>query len=227
VWLEGDQVWDTSQNAAEAAHLGTFWVDMLQWTPYVPSQADVRIVSGLRSTNARVELTFADTGYRVADWGRAVRQGNSFVVAANVERDITGIHSQVLTHDSRTYRLGVLEPGIYSFRFLVHGQLVQHVRFTVGDNPWSPRLPRNPIWVLPFGPALPWDMPSSPRVESAWTADGNADSTAPSVLPAPADSGQTLFEILAQDVAKHRDRGEPLPEDALFRLGDELWNLPL
>ncbi|TVS10481.1 MAG: hypothetical protein EA424_25245 [Planctomycetaceae bacterium] len=231
VWLEGDQVWDTSQNAAEAAHLGTFWVDVLQWTPYVPSGADVRIVSGIRSTNARVELTFADTGYRVADWGRVVRQGNSFVVAANVERDVTGIHVQMLTHDSHTYRLGALEPGDYSFRFLVHGQLVQHVRFTQVDNPWSRTLQRNLIPMLPFGPALRCELPARPFVESVWIADDNADAGPLPALPAPANSGQGLLEMLAQDVAqdvaKQRDSGEPLPEDALFRLWDELWNLPL
>jgi hypothetical protein len=193
VWLEGDQVWDTSQNAAEAAHLGTFWVDVLQWTPYVPSGADVQIVSGTRSTNARVELTFADTGYRVADWGpcRTARQ-----LLSRCSECRTRCHRNPRAGaDTRFLQLSArkLEPGTYSFRFLVHGQLVQHVRFTLGDNSWLGTGPGNPIWMVPVKPAQGWELPSSPRVEFAWIADRNADSATQPVLHTMGDSGQSAF----------------------------------
>ena len=111
----------------------TFFVDVPRWMPFVPTDADIRIVAAHQPTKAHVTLTFLHTGHRVIDWGHVTRQDKTFIVAPHIEV-FSGVVGNAATHASHDYELGNLQPGDYTFQCMAHGQLVQLVRFTVADS---------------------------------------------------------------------------------------------
>ena len=90
-------------------------------------------------TSAYVKLLFPDAGYRVSDWGQAIRSGNDFTANATVEK-FTGTSVQALKTTAQIYDLGPLSAGDYNFIFKNSGTTVKSLAFTVG----GPVVP-NPI----------------------------------------------------------------------------------
>ena len=91
-------------------------------------------------TYAYLKLSFPNAGYRVANWGQAVRAGNDFSADAFVER-FTGPSVQAVTTTAQIYDLGPLTDGIYNFNFKTSGTLAKTLQFTVS----SATPPPNPI----------------------------------------------------------------------------------
>jgi len=124
---------------------------MEQWVPYVPMAEQTNILvlaDGAGGTKARVAIEFADTGYRVHDWGTVQQTGNTFSVNAEVEK-WTGGSATVITPDSHDYDLGSLPDGNYVFQFNAWQQPVESKEFTTPAawRPvyrfWSPVLERH------------------------------------------------------------------------------------
>jgi hypothetical protein len=104
------------------------------WEPFIP-QADHTALDVLTCggrTFAKVKLTFNDGGYRVVDWGQAVRSGSDFSADIKAER-WTGISIQVITFAERVYDLGTLAPGTYTFTLTSRGTPVKSRQFVVGS----------------------------------------------------------------------------------------------
>ncbi|MBE3039790.1 MAG: choice-of-anchor D domain-containing protein, partial [Chloroflexi bacterium] len=106
------------------------------WQPYVPSQEETEILvaTDASGTRAGVTITFPDAGYRVSDWGTAVRAGNTFVADAQVE-DWSGVSAQVVTTLSHEYGLGALAPDDYTFVFKAWGIEVERQSFQISIGP--------------------------------------------------------------------------------------------
>jgi hypothetical protein len=112
------------------------------WEPAVLTAGQVELKSWtFQGRNyAYVKLLFPNAGYRVVNWGQAVRAGNAFTVDAAVER-FTGPSVQALTTTAQIYDLGVLANGTYSFNFRTSGTLANTMQFTIT----STAPPANPI----------------------------------------------------------------------------------
>jgi hypothetical protein len=95
------------------------------------SRVGVRIW-GLNSglTMTKIELYFPDTGYRVADWGQVLRNGNEFSVDVKAER-WTGDSQARTTLVDHDYELGALQPGSYSLLVKMYGAIVRTQAFSV------------------------------------------------------------------------------------------------
>jgi hypothetical protein len=89
---------------------------------------------------AYVKLSFPDAGYRVANWGQAVRAGNEFSADAAVEK-FTGASVLAVTTTAQIYDLGPLTDGNYTFTLRNSGTVVKSQAFTVS----SASSPPNPI----------------------------------------------------------------------------------
>lgn len=110
------------------------------WEPATTGfSTEIRIWTTGGSSFAEVRLTFANTGYRVTDWGSVARNGNDLSVDAKVER-WTGISAQVVTIAEHTYNLGPLTPGAYSFTFKSYGVAIKSQQFdpATAVEKWEP-----------------------------------------------------------------------------------------
>jgi hypothetical protein len=87
-----------------------------------------------------VKPQFPDAGYRVANWGQAVRSSNDFTADAVVEK-FSGSAIQSVVSTAQIYDLGPLTNGSYNFNFKTSGTLAKTLQFTV--SPTVP--PPNPI----------------------------------------------------------------------------------
>jgi hypothetical protein len=87
-----------------------------------------------------VKPQFPDAGYRVANWGQAVRSSNDFTADAVVEK-FSGSAIQSMVSTAQIYDLGPLTNGSYNFNFKTSGTLAKTLQFTV--SPTVP--PPNPI----------------------------------------------------------------------------------
>ena len=83
-------------------------------------------------TYAYVKLSFPDAGYRVANWGQAVRSGTDFSSDAVVEKP-PGASVQAVTTTAQIYDLGPLADGNYAFTFKNSGTTVKALIFTVSS----------------------------------------------------------------------------------------------
>jgi hypothetical protein len=119
-----------------------------QWESFIPPAELTTILAETQisgATTARVTVTFNNSiGYRVQDWGTVWREGNTFYVDAQPEKDLSWpdcfCHYE-LPHD---YDLGVLEAGAYTFVFEAWGHFVKSQAFDVaegGAEQWVPYVP--------------------------------------------------------------------------------------
>jgi hypothetical protein len=83
---------------------------------------------------------FPNAGYRVVDWGQALRSANDFTADAAVEK-FTGGSVQAVTTTAQIYDLGPLANGTYNFNFKTSGTLAKTLQFTIS----STVPPPNPI----------------------------------------------------------------------------------
>lgn len=90
--------------------------------------AEIKVWTSENITYAKVRLTFPNLGYTVSDWGQVVRSGNSFIVDARIEQ-YTGASGQAIMIKERTYTLGTLAPGTYSFTFKSYGTTINSQQF--------------------------------------------------------------------------------------------------
>ena len=114
-----------------------------------PSQTEIKTWSWQGRTYAYVKLWFPNAGYRVVNWGQAVRSDNDFSIDVTVEW-FTGASVQAVTTTAQIYDLGVVADGNYTFSFNTPGTLddgtaveilVKSQAFTVS----SAAPPPNPI----------------------------------------------------------------------------------
>ena len=103
-------------------------------------QTDIKTWTTGGRTYAYLKLSFPNAGYRVANFGQAVRSGNDFTADASVER-FTGASVQAVTTTAQIYDLGALSPGSYNFTFKNSGTVIKSQAFTVS----STTPPPNPI----------------------------------------------------------------------------------
>ena len=81
-------------------------------------------------TSVYTKLNFPDGGFRVADWGNAVRSGNDFSANAILEH-FNGTTPIANSSTAQIYDLGPLAPGNYTFTFRNSGTNVKTLNFTV------------------------------------------------------------------------------------------------
>ena len=112
------------------------------WVATSLSSSQVEIKSWIYQGRAYayVKLSFPNAGYRVTNWGQAVRAGNDFTADASVER-YSGASVQAVTTTAGIYDLGALSPGSYNFTLKNTGTVVKNLAFTVA----APPFPANPI----------------------------------------------------------------------------------
>lgn len=103
-----------------------------KWVPYTPDRDSVSISIDTEGDEivANVTIVFSDLGHRVEKWGEVSRSEGRLSVNAEIER-YTGGAGQALKTVENAYSLGVLEEGEYEFRFMVSGEGVKTVEFTV------------------------------------------------------------------------------------------------
>jgi len=103
------------------------------WVPTTlnSNQVESRTWTYQGRTYVYLKLTFPDAGYRVGNWGTAVRSGNDFTADALIER-FTGVSAQAVKTTAQIYDLGPLSPGNYNFIFKNSGTTVKTTPFTVG-----------------------------------------------------------------------------------------------
>ena len=113
-----------------------------EWSPTVLTPPQVEMKSWTVDTRTFVyaKLTFPDAGFRVADWGTALRAGNDFSSDATIER-FGGTSAQAISSTAQIWDLGVLAAGNYTFAFKNSGTTVKTLNFTVSSTP----PPANPI----------------------------------------------------------------------------------
>jgi uncharacterized repeat protein (TIGR01451 family) len=113
------------------------------WQPAVLTAAQVEQLKAWTvggRTYVYVMPKFPDAGYRVTDWGQAVRAGNDFSADALVEK-FNGAAIQAVKTTAQIYDLGSLVPGSYNFIFKNSGTVVKSLAFTVSAS----QPPPNPI----------------------------------------------------------------------------------
>jgi hypothetical protein len=113
-----------------------------QWQPVTltPAQVELKSWTFQGRTYAYVKLLFPDAGYRVVNWGQAIRSGNDFAVDATLEKS-SGPSVQAVTTTAQIYDFGPLADGNYTFAFKNSGTVVKSQAFTVS----SAIPPPNPI----------------------------------------------------------------------------------
>jgi subtilisin family serine protease len=125
------------QNAAEVT-----FTPRAQWSSTVLTgpQVDMKSWKNEGRTFIYARLTFPDAGFRVSDWGTAVRNGSAFSSDALIER-FNGQAAPAISSTAQIWDLGVLDPGNYTFTFRNSGTPVETLNFTVSAT--AP--PPNPI----------------------------------------------------------------------------------
>jgi uncharacterized delta-60 repeat protein/uncharacterized repeat protein (TIGR02543 family) len=114
-----------------------------QWQPVALTTqqiADIKAWTVAGRTYVYVKPQFPDAGYRVMNWGQAVRTVNDFTADASVEK-FTGPSIQAAVTTAQIYDLGPLANGTYNFNFKTSGTLAKALQFTVS----STVPPPNPI----------------------------------------------------------------------------------
>jgi hypothetical protein len=127
--LSGNLTVNFTQNA------GTFQPVVL-----TVDQVEIKTWTFQGRTYAYIKLSFPNAGYRVVNWGQAVRSGNDFTADAAVEK-FTGGSVQAVTTTAQIYDLGPLADGTYNFNFKTSGTLAKTLQFTIT----STVPPPNPI----------------------------------------------------------------------------------
>ena len=144
ILAEGNQTLDLLLSDATTAGLNSPGRAVLtiidNETVLTASQAEIKTWTFQGTTSAYLKLLFPNAGYRVANWGQAVRSGNDFTADAVVEK-FTGASVQAVTTTAGIYDLGALAPGSYNFTFKNNGTVVKTLAFTVA----APPFPANPI----------------------------------------------------------------------------------
>jgi hypothetical protein len=112
------------------------------WEPVAlsASQTEIKTWTLGGRTYAYLKLSFPNAGFRVTDWGQAIRTGSDFAANASVEK-FSGLSVQAVTTTAGIYDLGPLADGNYTFTFKNSGTVVKTLPFTVS----SVVPPPNPI----------------------------------------------------------------------------------
>lgn len=90
--------------------------------------AEIRVWTSENITYAKVRLTFPNLGYSISDWGQITRSGNNLIADARIEQ-YTGASGQAIMIKERTYTLGTLSPGTYTFTFKSYGTTIKSQQF--------------------------------------------------------------------------------------------------
>jgi hypothetical protein len=108
-----------------------------QWQPVVLTTQQIAQINtwtvGGR-TYVYVKPQFPDAGYRIVNWGQAVRSGNDFTADASVEK-FTGPSIQAVVTTAQIYDLGPLADGTYNFNFKTSGTQAKSQQFIVSSAP--------------------------------------------------------------------------------------------
>ena len=80
-----------------------------------------------------VDLFFPDTGYRVADWGSVVRQGNETTIDIKVERWTGMVETRTFSR-RQAYVLGELPPGAHTVHIRINGAPGRDISFNAPVN---------------------------------------------------------------------------------------------
>jgi hypothetical protein len=112
------------------------------WQPVVltAGQTEIKTWTVGGRTYAYLKLLFPNAGYRVNNWGQAIKAGNDFTADAAVEK-FTGASVQAVTTTAQIYDLGQLANATYNFNFKTSGTLAKTLQFTIN----STVPPPNPI----------------------------------------------------------------------------------
>ncbi len=107
-----------------------------QWSSTVLTgpQVDMKSWKNEGRTFIYAKLTFPDAGFRVSNWGTAVRAGSAFSSDALIER-FNGQPAPAISSTAQIWDLGVLDPGNYTFTFRNSGTAVETLNFTVSATP--------------------------------------------------------------------------------------------
>ena len=81
-------------------------------------------------TYARANFVFPDAGYAVIDWGQITRSGDDFSIDTKVERSTvrSSAHTNIV---DRTFDLGALGAGAYTFTIKMYGSPVRSQPFSI------------------------------------------------------------------------------------------------
>jgi hypothetical protein len=103
-----------------------------RWVPVqpTPEQTEIIITTSGGITAATVRFTFPNSGYRVTWAEQVARNGNNFAVGVAVEA-YTGPSLTVITTFEKTYTLGALPPGKYTFSVISRNGVVETQPFTI------------------------------------------------------------------------------------------------
>src|SRR6185436_14963370 len=93
-------------------------------------QAEMKAWTFEGRSYAYVKLNFPDAGYRIVDWGNAVRTANDFSANATIEK-FNGASAQANSSTAQIWDLGALALGDYTFTFKNSGTNVKTLNFTV------------------------------------------------------------------------------------------------
>ncbi len=112
-----------------------------QWQPTTLSAEQVQFKSWQYQGRvyAYTKLVFPDTGYRVADWGQALKSGGTFTVDVKIER-LRDTTLPVETSTAQIYDLGISSHAGYTFVLRSSANAAQTFSFTstsgaLGANP--------------------------------------------------------------------------------------------
>ena len=105
-----------------------------RWEPasLTADRVGISIWTTAGSSSTKIQLYFPDTGYRVTDWGQAIRAGNEFAVDIKAER-WTGDSDPRVTVVEQTYPLGALAPGTYFLIVKINGSEIRRQQFSVAS----------------------------------------------------------------------------------------------
>ena len=135
---------DNASSGGDVGNIVLNWAQSgcVDWqaTTLTNSQVEIKTWTFQGRTYAYVKLLFPNAGYRVANFGQAVRTGSDFAADAVVEK-FAGASVQAVTTTAQIYDLGVVADGNYTFTFKNSGTVVKSQAFTVS----SATPPPNPI----------------------------------------------------------------------------------
>ncbi|HYP54668.1 MAG TPA: hypothetical protein VEQ42_14055, partial [Pyrinomonadaceae bacterium] len=113
------------------------------WGPATlpPDRVFFNAFTSFGQTTGVLSLRPPDTGYEVADWGQAARDGNNITIDLKLDRFTGPGNVTRLNTSNRHYPLGQLPNGTYTATVKIRGNVVKVETFTVGPV----TQPTNPI----------------------------------------------------------------------------------
>lgn len=107
-----------------------------RWIPCVPDPREVDLDFWLVNETAHVKvvITFPVIALNVSDWGIVLRKNSDFWVDSEVWFLVTDAYLPMVQVIPRTYDLGYLKSGTYTFTFKTWGTPVKSVIFSIPAN---------------------------------------------------------------------------------------------